>query len=169
LLTKEIKGILAEEGYELLSDYVNQRRTKIVYMCPQGHEHKMRWDDWKKGGRCALCQIESQVSKMELQLRKYVTSLGYDFIPNDRTTVVNEESGHFLELDLWFPDIRKAIEFNGTYWHQSEKRKKKDNIKKEFCDWKGINLMIVEEEDWSNRREEVEGTVREFLENSCGG
>jgi hypothetical protein len=123
----------------------------------------MSWNGWQQGKRCGKCGRELSASQPEKELQEYVRSLGIDFIANDRQTVLNQETGYYLELDLWFPAHRKGIEFNGTYWHGLEMPMRNDKIKREFCDWKGIDLLVVEEMDWSNRREMVEENVREFL------
>lgn len=42
------------EGYKLIGEYKN-RRTKVLTLCPQGHEWNVQRADWKKGVRCSLC------------------------------------------------------------------------------------------------------------------
>lgn len=44
-----------EEGYLLLSrNYVNER-TKLDFICPNGHYHSITWNDWRTGCRCLYC------------------------------------------------------------------------------------------------------------------
>ena len=39
-------------GYTLLStEYVNAK-TKLEYICPEGHKHSMSWNNWQRGKRC---------------------------------------------------------------------------------------------------------------------
>lgn len=158
-----VKQLFDDEGYTLLSTEYNGAMTRLEYICPEGHRNNILYANWQRGRRCGRCWHESKASKKELELREYVDQFDIDYIPNDRATVFNQETGYYLELDLWFPDLRKGIEFNGAYWHSQEATIKNDKIKKEFCEWKGIDLLIVEEEDWCNRRNEVERVVREFL------
>ena len=40
-----------------------------------------------------------------------------EIIENDRTQLTNPITNRQLELDIWIPRLRKAIEFNGEYWH----------------------------------------------------
>lgn len=45
-----------KEGYILLSaEYINQK-TKLNYICPNGHHNSITWSDWRYGGyRCPTC------------------------------------------------------------------------------------------------------------------
>jgi len=46
---------LANEGYKLVSPYVNVK-TKFTVECPQGHYYQTNFDTWKhKGCRCVYC------------------------------------------------------------------------------------------------------------------
>lgn len=64
--------------------------------------------------------------------------------PNNRK-VINPK-----ELDIYIPDLKLAIEFNGTYWH-AEERQENINVHREksiLCHEKGIRLIhIFEFED----------------------
>ena len=51
-------------------------------------------------------------------------------------------------MDIFLPDIFKAIEFNGIYWHKDNNVKWKDEMKKKQCFKKGIDLLIIDENDW---------------------
>ena len=83
---------------------------------------------------------------------EYVKSI-YDgtIIENDRTQMEPNSDNNWLEnheLDIWLPDIKVAIEFNGTYWHSLPNIVESDNFKKLQCESKGISLISIDEEDW---------------------
>jgi len=134
------------EGYRLLSKTYKNASSKLKIKCPECHEYKVRFYCFKKGARCPICWNESTASKQEIELQDYIESLGYDIIRNDRTQIINPLTGKNLELDIWIPDLNKAIEYNGTYWHSLSKKKQIDKIKAYQCDQKGIDLLIVNEE-----------------------
>jgi hypothetical protein len=48
-----------EDGYELLSEYVNAR-TKLKMKCPNGHLFSVNPYNWKRGTRCKECFNERQ-------------------------------------------------------------------------------------------------------------
>lgn len=49
------------------------------------------------------------------------------------------------ELDIYFPEFRLAIEYNGKGWHRSDDAVRRDNNKKVLCDKQKINLIIIKE------------------------
>ncbi len=89
-------------------------------------------------------------SSYEHDLLSYINSLGsYYIIKNDRSVLNGKE------LDLYIPEKKLAIEFNGDYWH-SEIKKKDTNYhqrKTLKCMQKGINLIQIFEFDWINNSE----------------
>ena len=93
-------------------------------------------------------------SKGEKEVLEYVKSIyNGTIIENDRTQMEpNSENGWKSnhELDIWLPDIKVAIEYNGTYWHSLEDRKISDHFKKLQCESKGIRLISISEKDWNS-------------------
>ena len=54
LNTAGVKKALADEGYELLGEYVNAH-APIKFRCNKGHEHQMSWNSFQNGSRCGVC------------------------------------------------------------------------------------------------------------------
>jgi hypothetical protein len=50
-----VKDSFEQEGYTLLSKRYKNRRTKLRYKCPKGHEHSMSYNSWFNGIRCPFC------------------------------------------------------------------------------------------------------------------
>ncbi len=84
------------------------------------------------------------------------------------------------ELDFYFPEMKIAIEFQGTYWHmdpriyeiedinQSNKKTaieiwEADLYKKTLCEEQGIKLYHIWEIDWIERREEIINMLLQLL------
>jgi hypothetical protein len=44
--------------------------------------------------------------------------MGYTIIPNYRGLIKNNDKA--LECDIYIPDIKLVIEYDGTYWHSEE-------------------------------------------------
>lgn len=84
-------------------------------------------------------------------------------------SVMNDTSMIGLELDMYCPSRKIAIEFNGSYWHseaiidQSSARNKHIN-KTRMCERKGIRLIHVFEKQW----EEREKQFKSFIRSACG-
>ena len=73
-----------------------------------------------------------------------------------------------LELDIYIPDKKFAIEFNGSYWHSEavldpKEAKKKHITKTKLCQEKGIRLFHIFENIWDNRKEQIIGFLRSAL------
>ena len=104
-----------------------------------------------------------KVSKGEKEVLEYVKSIyNGTIIENDRTQMEpNSENGWKSnhELDIWLPNIKVAIEYNGTYWHSLEDRKISDHFKKLQCESKGISLISISEEDWNSNRITCESKI----------
>lgn len=69
-----------------------------------------------------------------------------------------------LELDLYYPEKKIAIEFNGDYWH-SEKFKDSEYHYNKFrqCLDKGILLVSIFELEWRNRHHLIESYLRDLF------
>ena len=69
------------------------------------------------------------------------------------TNFINVSSIISMELDLWYPDKKLAIEYNGDYWHSTRhKRNGKLHLRKlSLCQDKGIRIINIFERDWRNK------------------
>lgn len=56
-------------------------------------------------------------SKLEKEVLDYVKSICEYTIIENCTSVVPNENNRYFELDIFIPDIKLAIDFNGIYWH----------------------------------------------------
>ena len=164
LKIEHIRSEFAKEGYILLTKVYKNSRQKLNYICPRGHRHFVTWDNWnsKRKQRCPFCN-NNKVSKWEKEVKKFLTELNIDHIPNDRTQLTNPETGCQLELDIWMSDKMKAIECNGLYWHSEADRKKCDKIKKQLCKNQGIDLLVITDEEWNKDIDKCKEKIKKFL------
>ena len=96
------------------------------------------------------------------------------------TEFINDHDVLGWELDLWYPEKRVAVEYNGEYWHSSALKKPGKHIAKaSLCDNKQIHLINIFERFWKDKvmkakiinildnelapekLREVKGTIRE--------
>ena len=145
-----------ENGYKLLSnEYFNNRR-KLQISCPVNHLFEMTYNNFHQGNRCPYCNKMKPFSKTEKEIYDYVLTIYSDIvIPNDRTTIRNGFTKRWLELDIWLPKIKKAIEYNGLYAHREEQKEQRwrDEIKIKQCKQKGIDLLVINESQWSENKD----------------
>ena len=91
-------------------------------------------------------------SKAELEIQKLFP-----------TPFTNVHSIINLELDLWYPEKRIAIEYNGDYWH-SIKFPRNSGLhlaKLSMCENRGVHLINIFERDWNNKK--LKGKIVTFL------
>ncbi len=67
-----IKSEFEKEGYILLTKKYINCKQKINYICPNGHQHNIRWNDWQQGCRCLYCygNIKLTVEFIKGQFKK---------------------------------------------------------------------------------------------------
>ena len=168
---KDIKKWFEDENWTVLTkenEYISQNKTPIDCICPNGHRQTKNIRKWRMGRRCPYCIT----SGPELELKKFLKKENIEFIENDR---------HIgMELDIWIPSLKKAIEFNGDYWHCNpdkyednyfHKHKdlyayqiwERDNKKKLLCEEKDIDLMFIWESDWKNNKDMCKKSILEWL------
>lgn len=68
---------------------------------------------------------------------------------------------HVINVDLKFGN--KIVEFDGTYWHSSEKQKKKDKLRDEFLSSKGYQILRIDETDFRQNSEQIINKTINFL------
>jgi len=142
----DIKKSFLCEKYELITNTYTNSAQKLIYICPNSHKHEISWHDWNSGVRCPKCFDGS--SKWEKIVRQFIDEVDIRYIPNDRTVLRNPSTGTALELDIWIPDLNKAIECNGIYWHSFDNRKNIDKIKKQLCQELNIGLLVITDNEW---------------------
>ena len=152
-----IRKEFAKEGYTLLTKVYRNSKQKLEYICPKGHRYLISWGKWQQGQRCPFCNSNG-VSKWEKVIKKFLDKSKVDYIPNDRTQLINPNTDCKLELDIWLPDLNKAVECNGIYWHKN--RQHIDLLKKQLCKDQGINLLVVTDEEWN---EDIDKCKRKLI------
>ena len=68
------------------------------------------------------------------------------------------------ELDIYIPDKKLAIEFNGNYWHSTVfKDKKYHQNKSVLCGRKHIHLLHIFEYEWKTNKDKIKKLIRHYL------
>ena len=85
-------------------------------------------------------------SGAEYDLYTFITSVYSGEVLSNKRSILGG-----LELDIYIPELKIGIEFNGVYWHSSlYKDKKYHQNKAILCKDNDIKLMQVWEDDWNN-------------------
>ena len=159
-----VKDSFENEGYVILSNIDSSitARTKLRVKCTKGHVFNTIWARWKQGQRCPKCS--NNVSRWEEEIKEFIKSLNIYFVSNDRTQIVNPKTSRSLELDIWFPQLNKAIECNGIYWHSKSEKKLIDNVKRNICKEMCIDLFVITDDQWYSDIDQSMLKISNFLD-----
>ena len=159
-----MKEEATKRKYKLISDTYYTAKTKYIFECIRGHKFEMQWNNFKSEQNCPICNMNG-TSIPEKEILEYVSSLYKGkILPRDRKTIKNPLTKNWLELDIYLPDIKKAIETGSLFYHGDEYTKSKDKIKQELCCLKGISLLsIVYEKKWKKEKVNVFNKIQWFL------
>lgn len=108
------------------------------------------------------------VFRQQIDIARWVErDLGIDVRISDRTAIAP------LELDVWMPERRLAIEYHGLYWHSGGRNeetpdavsfeRERHSQKHDACDAAGIQLLQFFSDEWTNNERACRSIVRSAL------
>ena len=113
--------------------------------------------------------LNRMTSQGELDVRFYIQSLipEEEVIGNTRAIITP------LELDVYVPSKKFALEYNGLYWHSSASPAFKRGIhvvKKRAISTMGIKLLAIYEDEWNDlgKRALIKSMIRWRIGAFCG-
>jgi len=142
------------DTYEYLSG-LNSMHKPILIRCPLHGEFKQTPANHLKGAGCPKCV--GRVSKAEQEIAEFVSSLGVSVEQNVYSVISP------YEVDIYCPDQKVAIEYNGLWWHRDDLVGDKTRKKWELADAAGVTLVQVFEDEWRDQREQVKSRLQAML------
>lgn len=108
---------------------------------------------------CTSCNpLNTKISSNENEIKDFLDTLNIEYTSSNRKILDGKE------LDIYIPEHKLAIEFNGLYWHsEAFKEKNYHSDKTEKCQEKGIHLIHVYEDDWNFKRDIVKSIIKNQL------
>lgn len=159
----EIQEAARQNGGECLSTECKNTRSVLTWKCDRGHVWEKTYlavvlhKTW-----CPTCRRQSR-SRAEDLFFKYVKTVRPDAQQGVRRLLRQSRA---MQLDVFVPALRKAIEFDGEFWHASDEGQARDRRKDEFCRQEGIDLLRVPFSRWRHETPLVKQEVRAFLAGS---
>lgn len=103
-------------------------------------------------------------SNTEKKLYDFVCSVyNMDIIRNSFSYLRNDE-GNAIELDIYIPEIKLGIEYNGVYWHSTMyKDKFYHSDKVRFARNAGIKLIQIFEDAWLSEQEKCKDIIKKCI------
>lgn len=105
------------------------------------------------GYGCPFCS--NAVSKAEQKIVDFLVKNGIQLIQSDRKIL------NGIELDIYVPEKKIAVEFNGVYWHSELFKKDTMYHHKKWleCKKQGIQLIQIWEDEWINNPEQIQSML----------
>ena len=116
--------------------------------CVEGHVYEIKSDLYLSRSKsnittCLECVPKYSESGSSLKEKELLN------IISNYTKVDSNNRDMGFEIDIYLPDHKIGIEFNGLYWHSDIYKDKKYHLNKTTkCSEKGIELIHVWEDEW---------------------
>ena len=123
------------------SDFTYGQAKKVWWICPNGHEYQATINHRtnEKGTNCPICNSGRQTSFREQAFYYYIKKIYPNTISRFKADFLEK-----FELDIFIPDIKTAIEYDGEAWHKEDKIER-EKRKYELCKSNGIKLIRIKE------------------------
>ncbi len=112
---------------------------KVWWLCTLGHEYQATILHRSSGTNCPICNSGRQTSFAEQATFFYVKMLYPDAISRYKASFLDR-----MELDIFIPSIRFAIEYDGEAWHKKDTIKR-EQLKYKKCHENNIKLIRLRE------------------------
>lgn len=105
---------------------------------------------------------ETRQSGYEKQVTEFVSEIySGKIVPSENKLI------HPYEIDIYLPELKLGIEFNGLYWHNSDFKHAKYHLNKSNrCAKQGIRLIHIFEDEWIYKRDIIKSKIRHILGNT---
>ncbi len=104
---------------------------------------------------CTHCnKMNDRISNGHIEICEYLKSIGVLYEINVRNIISP------YEIDIYLPDYKIGIEFNGVYWHSEIIKNKNYHFnKRKQCLSVGIDLIQIWEDDWKFKTDIVKSII----------
>lgn len=146
----------------LYQEYVVKTRHAVDIGAELGIDYSTVLERCRKYG-FEIRQYSNRSFK-EIQVENYIRSLGFDVVVGDRTILSCDR-----EIDIYVPQKKFAIEFDGIHYHsiehhhQESSQKNKHKNKTIEAAEAGVSLIHIFENEWTERQTIVESIIRARL------
>lgn len=147
VLPKLIEYLKNPNNRDVLSSTKFESTMKISYSTA------FRW--LRESGNEDLIPRPKLQSSQEQELFEWISSIySGDIIQSDRTQLKPKE------IDIYLPELKLGIEYNGLYWHSELRRDKNYHFDKRVqAEQKGITLIQINSDEWSHKQDIVKSLI----------
>lgn len=135
----------------------SSRKNRYKWRCVACNHEFRDHVDYGRYPRCIKC-YPNQSSKVERDLLEFVESLGIKAYPKSREVLKD------LEYDIWIPDKKIAVEYNGVYWHSDQyKDPGYHYVKFKRSRDHGVKLIQIFEDEYKRKPHIIKNRLRAIL------
>lgn len=147
---KEVWDAVKDE-YSILGEYFGNKVKILIRHNKCNKDFLMKPNHFLSGERCPYCF--GGTSKQEESLREWIAQESSIFTKRKR---LYGKDGKQYEIDIYIPERNFGFEFNGTYWHSTQRKDKKYHIKKrKACADNNIQVFFLWEHWGENVCKEI--------------
>jgi very-short-patch-repair endonuclease len=128
----------------------------MLWRCGKGHQPWLATYENIKRGRTWCPYCKPKYSKAEKDILAAIQRQHPDAVGNVRGLLKNKR----FELDIWIPDLKIAIEYDGAYYHSRPDSQERDARKNKECVDSNIFLIRILDK---NYQKDPEGTIQKVL------
>lgn len=146
---EKVRELLKKDECTLLSSTLLGWHEHLRVRCNKGkkpHDYNASLATIEQGHRCPICFHKQSRAEAEIVA-------AYSFLTpreRDRKTIAP------LELDLYFPSQRVAIEYCGLFWHCDQQKRITPSYhrnKMDLCGKQNIHLLTIFEDEYLNHKD----------------
>jgi len=146
-----------------ITDFILKEDRTIDIKCDQGCDHYFNTNskilyqrkEIQHNILCTVCNsvISQKQSGKELQILNFIKE-------NYSGKIIENDKEIMSETDIFLPDLKLGIEFNGIYWHSDIYKNKNYHLNKtEECEAQGIQLIHIYEDDWVYKQDIIKSMI----------
>lgn len=147
--------------YDYSNSIYNGYGTYMKAYCPiHKHEFEVLTTNHYQGvPGCEYC-TNTGTSNIEKELSLYIKSIYSDEIILNTRNILDGK-----EIDIYLPKLNIGFEFNGLLWHSEYSGKKPNYHQNKYLEAKnkGIHLINIWEDDWSEKQLLIKSRIKQIL------
>ena len=150
------KKFYREKGFE----YIGRENDNALIFCDKCNNefsiHPTNLERRKQSNVevCTICNPINLKSGQHTNIVNFLIEKNVELLTNTRSQIPP------LELDIYIPDKKVALEYNGLYWHSEIYKDKKYHLNKLIkCNEVGIDLIQIWEDDWVEKQDIVKSII----------
>jgi hypothetical protein len=133
-----------------------------IFLCEKGHHFEIKCDNYhsRLSIGTPMCTICNPIGDSKSIKQKEVFSFIQEFYSGKILDCYRDK----MEIDIYLPDKKIGIEFNGLYWHSVKYRDKGYHLEKtNYFKQKGIRIIHIWEDDWIYKKNIIKSQIRNIL------